>query len=519
MLVVGLVLLLVVLAGVIAFLGDRLGTFVGRHRMSLFGARPRVTGQIVGVFAGILIMLTTLGVLALANRTATATLLNAQRAAAELTELRAEQRVLQSMIRELERDLEDGATQLDDARGELESVTAQRDAARRELEEVAGLLDELASEQSLLEQELTGLRDSMGEVQVVLDEVQIRLQMAQQQLELAAQRQAIAENDAAQAQAVAAAAEAQVTELQAETSQLEELIADLNSSIAELDALAVQLREDGELLRGENEALTARNDELAQSNTQLLAQNELLSEVNATLRQRFDDSNARVQQLEVNLQVLELEMEDSSRRLSELQSELEQIAQGEITYRTGDLIYSGRIRADGLPAAREALAAFVRAANVITAQRGAGEILLSTEQFDSLASVVAESDDELIIALISPRNQLRSAVVEVSVEAYENTQVLGAGQLIASRRIHLGTPDQPASQTDVRSAVLDLVQDSRSRLTTAGFFSQEAPRFSESEDSFAAQLQRLSGAAAIGVVTREPVFRGGPAVLEFVILN
>src|SRR5690625_1609973 len=111
--IIGLVLLLIVLAGVIAFAGDRLGAFVGRHRLSLFGARPRVTGQIVGVGAGILIMLTTLLVLAAANRSATMTLLNAQEAARELTSLRAEQRVLQSMVSGLEDELAEGAQQLE----------------------------------------------------------------------------------------------------------------------------------------------------------------------------------------------------------------------------------------------------------------------------------------------------------------------------------------------------------------------------------------------------------------------
>jgi energy-coupling factor transporter ATP-binding protein EcfA2 len=38
--VAGLVALLVTLAGVIAYAGDRLGTWVGRRRLTLFGARP-----------------------------------------------------------------------------------------------------------------------------------------------------------------------------------------------------------------------------------------------------------------------------------------------------------------------------------------------------------------------------------------------------------------------------------------------------------------------------------------------
>lgn len=507
-----LVLLLIVLAGVIAFAGDRLGTFVGRHRLSLFGARPRLTGQIVGVLAGILIMLTTLGVMALANRNATATLLNAQQAARELTDLQAEQRILTAMVRDLERELEDGASQLEDARAELAAVTTQRDEAQAEVEAAAAALDELVAEQRFLEAELIDLQANMLDMTATLEELQVNLQIAQQQLERAAQRQTLAENEAARAQGEAQA-------LLLETEELSELIVQLGDQVSELEGQAAQLRSQNELLQGENRALDARNEELAADNNRLLDQNALLGEVNDTLRLRFEESNARVQELEINLQVLELSMEDSSRRLVELQDEFEQIAAGELAYRTDDLIYSGRVQAADLPAAREALAAFVRSANEVTAQRGAGTIQLSTEQFDSLASMVAQSDVELVITFISPRNQLRSATVEVSVEAWENSQVLSAGQLLGSRIVHLGSSDQPTSQSEIRAALLELMRTTRNRLTRAGFFSQEAPQFSESEDALIAQLNRLDGQVTIGVLTREPVYRGGPAHLEFVILN
>lgn len=507
-----LVLLLIVLAGVIAFAGDRLGTFVGRHRLSLFGARPKVTGQIVGVGAGILIMLTTLAVLALANRSATATLLNAQQAAEELNELRAEQRVLQTMVRDLERDLEDGEAELSAAQSELEAVTSQRDEAQAEVEQAAVALDAMLSEQRFLEEELLDLQANMVEMTGTLSELQVNLQMAQQQLERAAQRQTLAENEASRAQE-------EVLRLELETVELSGLIDELGAQVQELEQQSAQLRSENELLQGENTALGVLNDELAADNDQLLEQNRLLGEVNDTLRQRFEESNARVQELEVNLSVLELAMEDSSRRLSELQDEFEQIAAGELAYRTDDLIYSGSVSAPDLPAAREALAAFVRAANEVTARRGAGAVQLSTEQFDSLANLVAQSGEEMVIALISPRNQLRSATVEVSIEAWENSQVLPAGQLIGSRVLHLGSFDQPTSQSDLRLALLYLTRSARSRLTNAGYFSQEALQFTETEDAFLAQLDRLVGRVVVGVLTSEPVFRGGPARVEYVILN
>ena len=59
-----LILVLVVTGGAIAFIGDRLGSKVGKKKLSLFGLRPRHTSIIVTIVTGILITTTTLGVMA-----------------------------------------------------------------------------------------------------------------------------------------------------------------------------------------------------------------------------------------------------------------------------------------------------------------------------------------------------------------------------------------------------------------------------------------------------------------------
>ena len=58
-----LILVLIVTGGAIAFIGDRLGSKVGKKRLSLFGLRPRHTSIIVTIVTGILITTTTLGVM------------------------------------------------------------------------------------------------------------------------------------------------------------------------------------------------------------------------------------------------------------------------------------------------------------------------------------------------------------------------------------------------------------------------------------------------------------------------
>ena len=61
---------IVVLAGLIAFVGDRVGHQVGRRRMTLFGLRPRYTSTIFAVGFGMFIALFAVGVVAAVNQEA-----------------------------------------------------------------------------------------------------------------------------------------------------------------------------------------------------------------------------------------------------------------------------------------------------------------------------------------------------------------------------------------------------------------------------------------------------------------
>lgn len=510
--VAGLVLLLVVLAGVIAYAGDRLGTLVGRRRLSLFGTRPRRTGQIVGVLAGVLIMLTTLGVLALAFQNATATLLNAQSTARELVRLRSELNSVTAEIGEYQVQLQRSAQQIElaqqllrQAEREGDLARAEATAAREEAEELSAQVEEATAELERRNALLVELEERLAEAEELLGAADERRLQAE-----AARDEALLEQEQAQAEA---------QELQGRVQGLQEEVAGLAAQAQRLALENQTLQGQSEALREQNRALVARNAELDQASADLQVQNRALEDLNATLRLRILESNERVSSLEADLSVLELLLEDSSRRLDQVQSEFEQVAQGEVTYRRDDLIYSGLIQAADTASAREAVAEFVRSANEVTALRGAGQVRLSADQFDSLVSLVADTAEEVVVVLISPRNQVRSAQLEVSVEAYENTRIVEQGQLLVSHQVHLGTTELRISQSDLRAAVIALVQDTKDRLTRAGLFSSEPPRFTTSEESFVNRLLQLTGPVTIGVTAVEPIDRSGPALLEFLILH
>ena len=224
--VLGLVGLLVLLAGVIAYAGDRLGTWVGRRRLTLFGARPKRTGQIVGVAAGILIMLTTLGVLALAFRNATQTLVNAQRTADELGRLRGQERFLQDQVGALGEQLQALEADLMQARAVIGEAETARDAA---LADRDALLEEAQATELQLEALAATLEAARGD----LAGVETELLAAQADL-------AAAITEAAAARADADAARAEVDDLEAQIAGVE---ADLASASETLLVRDVQLAE------------------------------------------------------------------------------------------------------------------------------------------------------------------------------------------------------------------------------------------------------------------------------------
>jgi cell division protein FtsB len=64
---ISIVIILVVVGGLIAYLGDRIGMKVGKGRLSLFGLRPKYSSIIVTIVSGVLIAVISLGLILLVS--------------------------------------------------------------------------------------------------------------------------------------------------------------------------------------------------------------------------------------------------------------------------------------------------------------------------------------------------------------------------------------------------------------------------------------------------------------------
>jgi len=135
-----LIIALVIISGVIAYVGDVVGRRMGRKRLSLFGLRPRHTAIVISVLAGMLITIMTLGVAMLVSQ-----------------------------------DVKDGFLRV------VEMRTQQADLARQ-LTELNKSMGELERTRQAAEDELQARRDELEQAKTMLQEASVDLETTQEEL-------------------------------------------------------------------------------------------------------------------------------------------------------------------------------------------------------------------------------------------------------------------------------------------------------------------------------------------------
>lgn len=163
---IAMFLILIIMGGLIAFLGDRIGSKVGKKRMTLFGLRPKYTSVIVTILSGILISFITIAALAVVNE-------NVRVALFGLSKLQTQMDHLNQEIHVKNIELEKGKKQLQDRNQEYEDVTKKSEATSRQLEMVESqrmyMENELSSVQHAYDEAQAGVEQSAEEIQKLED--------------------------------------------------------------------------------------------------------------------------------------------------------------------------------------------------------------------------------------------------------------------------------------------------------------------------------------------------------------
>lgn len=145
-----LIVVLVLTGGVIAFIGDRLGSKVGKKKLSLFGLRPKHTSILVTIITGILITTVTFGILAIASKDVRTALFGMNKLKAELNEK-------QSMI-------EEASGALVNVKNDLNTTKEEYAKSKKDLEETQEDLEIAQQAAELLRQEQVALQNRNQEL-------------------------------------------------------------------------------------------------------------------------------------------------------------------------------------------------------------------------------------------------------------------------------------------------------------------------------------------------------------------
>lgn len=144
-----MILILALMGGLIAYLGDKLGSKIGKKRLRLFGLRPHDTSVLMTITSGILVAALTMTVLSIASQEVRTALFGMKRMRQELADLtksreqaNKELSAQSAKIQELDKRISESTDALKEANAKKAQAEKQMAEARKDLQALQSRYDE-----------------------------------------------------------------------------------------------------------------------------------------------------------------------------------------------------------------------------------------------------------------------------------------------------------------------------------------------------------------------------------------
>ncbi|QEY32264.1 DUF3084 domain-containing protein [Synechococcus sp. RSCCF101] len=178
-----LILALLVLGGVLATLGDRLGSRIGKARLSLFNLRPRRTAVVITVLTGSLISAVSLGLMLLVSQRLRVGLFELDQLQGRLASTRRELTGARREQAEAGKALELARQELSQERGELKQARRDRREALSQSRTLRSELAPLKAERAGLERDIAARDADIQRREKELEQLRGRIQRGERDLE------------------------------------------------------------------------------------------------------------------------------------------------------------------------------------------------------------------------------------------------------------------------------------------------------------------------------------------------
>jgi uncharacterized protein (DUF3084 family) len=294
-----LILAVLLLGGVIATVGDRLGTRIGKARLSLFKLRPRQTATLVTILTGTIISASTFGILFALSSELRRGVFEFENTQRKLRSTRTELDGTISQKTKIESEL---AKARSDQTAVKEQLTQTRAKAKAEAAKILSELNRTQGQLTSVSQQRTRLSSEIAQLQADRDRI-----IAQQNTAIKNKEQTIKDRNA-----VILEREKRLGELQAQQSYL-------GREIQRLELEAQGLRE-GKLAIQRGQVLASAVVRTADPTSAIRAVNQLLQEANRQAIQRVRPGSK-----DKIIQVLRTEVEEVINRIGNGQDYVVQV--------------------------------------------------------------------------------------------------------------------------------------------------------------------------------------------------
>ena len=181
-----LILVMVLTGGAIAFIGDKLGTKIGKKRLSIFGLRPRHTSMIITVITGILITGLSIGAMAIVSKDVRTALFGMEELNAAITSTRAALSNATKELMDMQTEFERADAELGTARAEISNLKNEQKELEKESERLREGNERLEIEKAELtsqNEKLSGVNENLTAANQKLSNTNQELTSANSKLE------------------------------------------------------------------------------------------------------------------------------------------------------------------------------------------------------------------------------------------------------------------------------------------------------------------------------------------------
>lgn len=131
-----LIVIMAIVGGLIAYIADKMGSKIGKKRMSVFGLRPKYTSILLTVLSGIMISVVTICVMAIASQSARTALFGMEKIQQELASLNKEKQAASAALEQANAEVDKKNSTISELDAKIQESIRENDAMEAKLADV-----------------------------------------------------------------------------------------------------------------------------------------------------------------------------------------------------------------------------------------------------------------------------------------------------------------------------------------------------------------------------------------------